>query len=122
MTWLTDKVDDLNNPDDTVVPTRSLNVAFQPSLTRYTLVGYTIQQVQAEGNDGSVELRCDAVATPTTSRCSARCAVASDGAATPAVTTRTQLVFLVPPAHYVKLVSAGSGTPTVIEQFEVGVS
>ncbi len=119
MTWLDDKLDQENNPAAPSTPARVIGTAWRPSTTKYTLVQITLQLVATHGQDGTVELRSDAASTPTTARASTRLAV-TDAAA--GATMCQQLSYLVPPGHYVKLVAAGTGTPTIVNQVETALS
>ncbi len=117
MSWFTQHADALHQ--DPTTPACSLNAAFQPSASGFTMAMYTIQHVAAHGNDGTVTLLSDAANPPTTARCSTRLAVTDDAAA---VTSCQQLFYIVPPGHYVKLVSAGTGTPTIANQTEAVIT
>ncbi len=96
-------------------PTRALDATFTPSATNYTLCSYTIEFATAAGNDGSVELRSDTASPPTTVRESARSALVGGTS----ITIRQTLRYLCPPAHTIKLVTAGTGTITIAHQTEV---
>lgn len=117
-TWLEDQEDAFNNPSAPTTPARAIGTSFQPSLTKWVLCTYVIQQSQTTGQDGTVTLNSDAVDPPTTARGSAR--VNNANAATHV--NRQQLIYLCPPAHFVKLVSSGTGTPTIVEQVETVIS
>ncbi len=113
MGWLT-----RHNDKHIPVPasaSRALDTAFQPNANGHSLVSYSIQHVCAHGNDGTVTLLSDAANPPTTARAVSRAALTDDAAS---MTVTHQLTYIVPPGHYVKLVSAGTGTPTIADQFE----
>ena len=119
MGWLDEKIDELDNPGAPVATSRALNASFKPSVTKFTLAMYTIQFACTDGQVASVELRSDAVDPPTTVRASARLDVAGTAAVQ---TSRQQLTYIVPKDHFVSLVSAGTGTPTIAHQTETVIS
>lgn len=108
-------------------PARTLNTNFTPSATNATLCTYTISisctMSLTAGQTGAVELRSDAVATPTTARC--RVANTNAGALTIGLAlTNAQesvLTYLVPPGHNVRLVSSGNATISITAQSEVAI-
>lgn len=114
--WLFNVIKKLSAP---TAPVTSARVAdgsvFQPSAAHATFVSYTIQQVATHGQDGTVKLLSDAANPPTTERDECRLAVIDDVAS---VTVCKSLVYIVPAGHYVKLVAAGTGTPTITQQSE----
>ena len=118
MTWLGDKINELDNPGTPQATARAIGASFQPSADKYTLVQYTIQQTETTGQDGTVKLLSDAADPPVTERAQARCknANAADHIAC------TQLSYLVPPGHYVKLVASGTGTNAITQQVETAIS
>lgn len=112
---------------DSVVSSRALNTTFQPSTTKSVRVGYTIRTqvtnpLLAGASRGEVKLLCDANNPPATER--GRCAAESSVALTVsiAITTANECVvdYTVPPGHYVRLASSGSGTFTnsIVAQVE----
>lgn len=107
-------------------PGRALNTNFQPSVSRPTLVIYTVRiQGAATANltGGRCELRSDSAATPTTNRCQVR----SEWKVTGTLTTMNQqvdgvLTYLVPAGDFVRLnttVENGAATFTLIAQTEI---
>ena len=118
MSWLANKIESLDDPGPPVDNSRSLNSTFTPSATKHVLVMYTIEIVNTSGQTATVDLCSDANATPTTVRCSAKLASGQ----TDGETVRQQLVFVVTPTHKVKLVSSGTGTPTIACQCEMVIS
>lgn len=105
-------------PDAPTTPTRALDATFTPSTTKWTMVMYTINLACNAGQTSTVELRSDNAATPTTARCSATLAPVGGTS----VAVRQELVYLVPPGDTVKLVSAGTGTPTIAHQTECAIA
>lgn len=105
-------------------PTRALNTPFQPHATKTTWVSYTIRTsctVSLGGSvTGTVQLRSDASATPTTQRASTGLthSLGLGVGVASTVTVDQQISYIVPPAHYVNLVSSGAGTITVLQQTE----
>lgn len=114
---MTSWLDKHTSPEAPTVSTRALDTAFQPSATKWTQVSYCIQHVVGDGNDGKVELKSDAANPPTTIRATSRVALAGATG-----TIDHNLTYLVPPGHYVKLVSSGTGTPTIACQVEDAIS
>lgn len=104
-----------NTPDAPTTPTRALDAVFTPDASKFVLCVYTIQIVGAAGTTCAVELRSDSAVTPTTVRCSATLTVVGAGDSD---TVRQILVHLCPPGHTVKLVSSGTGVPTIAHQTE----
>lgn len=115
MTWLDNKIASEAQPSAPAQPSRVIGTAYQPSTTQQVLIAVTVEMVATSAQDGSVALESDAATTPTTERASARLAVGSGGVST---TIRQTLVYIVPIGHYVKLVSSGTGTHTVIDVVE----
>ncbi len=120
MSWIADKLAKIISHDGPVITTRAADSSvFQPNANKASFCSYTIQQVAAHGNDGTVKLLSDAVNPPTTERDQCRLAVTDDAAG---VTICKTLRYIVPAGHYVKLVAAGTGTPTITQQFETPLS
>jgi len=102
-------------------PARTLGSAgFQPSTTKYTLCLYTVSisatTTIGGGQDGNIELRSDSGSTPTTVRATARLRqVATLAVALQLDQNQTQqLIYLVPPGHFVRLVGTQTvGAPTL---------
>ena len=113
-TWLDGKLARSNDPAAPTTPTRVIGTSFQPSLTGWTIVMYTIEQVAATTQDGTVTLSTGAADPPATACCSSR--VNNANGATH--TARQQLVAIVPPAHFVKLVATGNTTNSIAHQRE----
>lgn len=98
-------------------PTRVLGTAFQPNATKAVLCSYSARTqvtnpLLAGNSQAAVILYSDAVNPPTTERCRVE-AVSSVGVAVAiALTTANTapLTYICPPGHYVRLVSATSGT------------
>lgn len=108
-------------------PTRVIGTAFQPSATKQTLVSYSVQitcTATIGGNqNGKIELLSDASNPPTTIRATAqnRTAVSLAIALQAINEQTTQLTYLVPAGHFVRLVSTQTtGTPAfaIISQTE----
>lgn len=104
-----------NNPDPPTTPARALDAVFTPSPSKWVLCIYTIQLVEGTAQTSTVELRSDSASPPTTVRCSAILAATT-------VTGRQLLVYLCPPGDNVKLVSSGTGTPTIVHQTECALT
>lgn len=109
-------------------PSRVLGTAFQPSTTKSVLCIYTISiscsaTIAGGGQTGSVELRSDSAATPTTVRSQiANTNSVSLAVAVGVVNTQVSVVcHLVPAGDFVRLVSAGTGTISIVNQTEVTV-
>lgn len=108
--------------------TRALDTTFTPNATKPTFVSYTIRFVvngtDAASKTGTVELRSDTAATPTTVRCAVALTNAITtllGAITVGLTQDATLTYVVPPGHNVKLVSSGSATISISQQSEVTI-
>lgn len=109
-------------------PTRALNTNFTPNASFGVLCIYTISisctMSLTAGQTGSVELRSDTSATPTTARC--RVTNTNSGALTIGLAlTNAQesvLYYLVPPGHNVRLVSSGNGTISITNQTEIVIN
>lgn len=108
--WIQGLIKRLTAPATPTTPTRTLGVAFQPSVTDTVDAVYTIKQIVLHGQDSVVTLLSDSANPPTTERGSVELALTDD---TASITTRQQIVYRVPPGHYVKLVASGTGTPSV---------
>jgi hypothetical protein len=119
MTWLSDKIESLDDPGAPVTSTRTLDTEFTPSATKYTLVSYVVQLLVAAGATASVELRSDADSPPTTVRDVASLAVVGAG---DTVTVKQSISHLVQPGHVVKLVSAGTAATITAVQVETIIS
>lgn len=119
MSWLSDKVDKLDEPGAPVATTRALDADFTPSADDHTLVMYSIELTCDAGEDATVELRSDAATPPVTVRASARLNVGAGGVTT---TVRQQLVYVVPKGHNVRLVTSGTGVAAIAHQTEMVVS
>lgn len=122
MSWLSDKIESLDDPGAPAATSRALNTPFAPSATKHTLVMYTLNIDCDNDETATCELRSDAVSTPTTVRASAHLAPSDPGAATPKVVVRQQLVYVVPPTHFVSLVTSGTGVVTIAHQTEMVIS
>lgn len=111
-------------------PSRVLNTVFMPSAALYTMCIYTVSisatATLAANQSGSVDLRSDTAATPTTVRCSTASGLnLTLGVAIGFVNSQSGLlVYIVPPGHNVKLVTASTGSPsiTLIAQTEITIS
>jgi hypothetical protein len=112
--WITQKARKASLPDAPTTPSRSIGAAFQPSATKAVLCSYTVQLVETTGQHGTVKLLSDAANPPTTERSQAD--INNANAATH--TASVELTYLCPPGHYVKLVSSGTGTPSITQQVE----
>jgi len=108
-------------------PSRVLGTAFQPSATKYTLVIYSIRTqvtnpLLAGSSTATVQLMSDTNTTPTTERGRVAAESSVGVAVAIAITTANtaQLSYLVPPGHYVRLVSTvtGTGATSIIRQTE----
>lgn len=105
-------------------PSRSLNSSFMPSSSKYTMVLYTVQiscsSVLGTSQSGTVQLMSDASSTPTTARCNlSNTSSVSLVGLTAVNTQQAVLMFIVPPNHYVKLVSSGNATISLVGQTEI---
>lgn len=98
-------------------PARALGTAFQPNASKATFVSYSAQcsvtnPLIAGASSATVTLLSDAVNPPTTER--ARVVATSSVALAVAVAitqvNTAPLSYIVPPGHYVRLVSTTSGT------------
>src|SRR5678815_4563571 len=98
MSWLSDKIESLDDPAAPTTPTRTLDTEFTPSATKWTLCSYVVQLVAADAATPSVELRSDSASPPTTARAVASLAPTSTGGS---VTVKQTLTYLVPPGHKV---------------------
>lgn len=120
MSWLSTKIESLDDPGAPTTPTRALDTPFQPSTTKHVLGMYSVNLACDEGETSTVELRSDAVNPPTTVRASAH--FAAGAAAGASAAARQELVYVVPPGHYVSLVAAGTGVATIAHQTEMVIS
>ncbi len=114
----------------TVTPAASARVigtAFQPSPIKAVLVSYSVKTtvtnpLLAGTSTATVTLLSDAANPPTTERARVEATSAVGLAVTIALTTSNTapLTYLVPPGHYVRLVSttAGTGSTSIISQTE----
>lgn len=102
-------------------PNRALNTTFQPHATKAVWCQYSIAITSTftilGGQEGKVELLCDAASPPTTVRATA--ANANTGAIAIAITLNQKSTFtlqcLVPAGHYVRLPTSNvTGTPTFV--------
>lgn len=118
MSWLSDKIESLDDPGAPTTPTRAIGTEFTPSATKYVMGMYTINIVNTSGQTATVELRSDSASPPTTVRCSAKLI----SGATDGQTVRQQLTYVCPPGHNVKLVASGTGTATISDQTEMVIS
>lgn len=108
-------------------PSRTLNSNFTPNATKAVFVCYTIEiscdATLIGGQSGTVDLRSDTNATPTTVRCQVQNlnAVLLGVGVTMRNTQRVCLSYIVPAGHNVRLVSASVGSPTIsiVQQSEV---
>lgn len=99
-------------------PARVLGTPFAPNAIKPTLCVYSVQSVCAHGNDGNVQLLCDASNPPTTKVGEFRASLTDDAAS---MTLSGQLIYLCPPGHFVELVAAGTGTLSIISQAEIAM-
>jgi hypothetical protein len=118
MSWLSDKIESLDDPGAPTTPTRAIGTGFAPSATKSVWCSYTINIVNTSGQTTTVELRSDAADPPTTVRTSAKLI----SGATDGQTARQQLTYICPPGHNVKLVASGTGAATISEQTEMVIS
>lgn len=109
-------------------PARTLNSNFTPNSTNGVWCCYTVEisctATLLGGQTGTIELRSDTSATPTTVRASTSNtnSVALALAITVVNTQRVPISYLVPPNHNVRLVSSGTATMSIIAQSEVVLS
>ena len=112
-------------PLSVATPSRVFGTAFQPSATRPVLCIYTVQIAAAfsltSGQTGTVQFLSDSSNPPVTVR-----NVTSSGLSGSLTVglnmTNTQqavIVYLVPAGDFVKLVSSGTATITLVQQVEV---
>ncbi len=108
-------------------PTRVLGTAFQPSATKAVRVAYTVRTrvtnpLLAGTSRAEVKLLSDAANPPTTERARAAADSGVGLAVAIALTTsnETLLAYIVPPGHYVRLVStvSGTGSTAIVAQVE----
>lgn len=108
-------------------PTRALGTAFQPSTTKAVFCSYSIKTTVTNPlligtSTAMVQLFSDAANPPTTERCRAAAESSVGVTVTLALTTANSapLTYIVPPGHYVRLVStvAGTGTTAIVSQTE----
>lgn len=106
-------------------PSRTFNSNFTPHATKGVWVSYTVEiscvATLSGGQSGTVELRSDTNATPTTVRAQAYNAnsVSLAIALTAVNTQRVQLSYFVPPGHNVRLVTSGSASISIVNQTEI---
>lgn len=118
-TWLDDLLSRANDPSaPNAAPGRVIGTSFQPSLTGWALCTYVVKQVAATTQDGTVTLSIGPADPPATA--AASCRVVNANAASH--TEQRQLLVLVPPAYFVKLVATGNTTNTIVEQVETVIS
>lgn len=109
-------------------PSRTLNNNFTPSASDAVWVTYTIEitctATLSGGQTGTVELRSDTNATPTTARSSISNSnsISLAIAITSSNTQRASVSYLVPANHNVRLVSSGTATISIVHQSEVAIS
>lgn len=109
-------------------PTRTLNTNFTPSATLAVQACYSLNlscTLTIAGTcSGTVELRSDTNATPTTVRGTIGNTLTLGVGVVVSTTTGgpQQICYLVPPGHNVRLVSSGTITPTFVSQSEVSVA
>lgn len=117
--------DGLPNITSVTTSTRTFNTNFTPHATRPTYVTYSIQieaaAIVGTSQVGTVELRSDTNATPTTVRASVMNDMSIALGLGIGVTGKERFVlsYLVPPNHNVRLVSSGGATITLVHQTEV---
>lgn len=106
-------------------PGRALNTTFQPHATRPTQVSYAASiscTVSLGGSvTGTVELRSDANNPPTTvrARTSLTHALGLGVGVGSTVANTDNLSFMVPPGHFVRLVTSGTASIALVDQTEV---
>jgi hypothetical protein len=105
-------------PDPPLTPARALDTTFTPDTGKFVLCIYTIQLVCAAGQTETVELRSDSASPPTAVRCSASLSVTGSGDSD---TIHQVLMYLCPEGDNVRLVSSGTGTPTIAHQTEIAI-
>jgi hypothetical protein len=105
-----------------------LNAVFQPSTTKPVFVSYSVKTsvtnpLAAGTSTATVTLLSDAANPPTTERGRLEATSSVGLAVTIALTTSNTapLAYVVPPGHFVKLVSAvtGTGSAAIASQTEV---
>lgn len=113
-----------------VTPARTLNTDFTPNTERPTLCIYSCEiagtTTLLSGDDGTIELRSDTAATPTTPRCSMRNRIFQGLGVTVGTqsTVRSTLVYFVPAGHSVRLqtiVTLAAPTFAIIHQVEIAL-
>ena len=111
-------------------PARTFNTDFTPHATRPVLVMYSVQigctTTLLSGDDGSIELRSDSAATPTTVRASMRNRLFQGLGVTIGTNSvvRSELVYLVPPGHNVRLATVtavAAPVYTIVHQTEIAL-
>jgi hypothetical protein len=108
-----------DTPDPAIVPTRALDTTFAPDAGKWVEVFYSIQLVVAAGQTSSVELRIGAATPPTVPWGRVSLSVTGAGDSD---TITAQLSGYAAPGENVRLVSAGTGTPTIVTQIEIAVA
>jgi hypothetical protein len=100
-----------------IVSSRTLGATFQPSATKATLVSYSVKTqvtnpLLAGTSTSTVTLLSDAANPPTTERARVEATSGVGLSVSIALTTSNTapLIYIVPPGHYVRLVSTVSGT------------
>ncbi len=107
--------------------TRAIGTAFQPSTTKPTLVSYSAKTqvtnpLLAGTSTATLVLLSDAANPPTTERARVEASSGVGVSVTLALTTTNTapLTYIVPPGHYVRLVSTvvGTGATSIASQVE----
>lgn len=110
------------DPDSPYTPNRASGAVFQPSLTKGTMVFYTVQiscaSDQTGPQAGKIELFCDAQNPPQTivARFAHKASFTNSGLATFTDLSINEgtLCYLVPPGHFIKIVATQiQGTPSL---------
>lgn len=116
MYWLNDFA--YNITDSVAAPSRSLNTAFQVHARKGAHCSYTVDTTAVLGAlSAYVEVFTGPTSSPTTSQGQVGVVIGSLLGLTN--TVRHQINCFVPPGHYVKLISSGAGTSTLVKSCEI---
>ncbi len=98
-------------PGAPVNGSRALGTQYTPSASNWVAYFITVQLVNASTQSATVAFTADSANPPTIVRTSASSNVVG--------TTIQQMVWFTAPGDNVKLVASGTGTATIVQQFEI---